>query len=241
MLQNTKELYGNKIAATDGEVGTIKDFYFDDKHWVIRYVVADTGSWLSGRLVLLSPHSLREGDLHRRLLHVGLQRKQIQNSPAIESHIPVSRQYEIDYYRYYGLPVYWPAGAVTDLGLSPAADPVSIVEVEMHLQRRHREDTHLQSTKAITGFHIRAIDGMIGHVSGFFVDDRGWSIPALVVETGHWYSGKEVLISGNNVDRISYDDSTVFVNLTRSDIRKTLEADLAKVIAGEDERNRFQD
>ena len=45
-LQNTKELYGNKLAALDGDIGHVKDFYFDDKNWVVRYLVADTGSWL---------------------------------------------------------------------------------------------------------------------------------------------------------------------------------------------------
>jgi hypothetical protein len=241
MLKNTKELYGNRIDAADGEVGMLEDFYFDDKHWVIRYVVADTGSWLSGRLVLLSPHYLSEGDLQQGVLTVKLQRKQIQNSPSIQSHVPVSRQYEIEYYKYYGLPAYWPTGDVMDLGRNSSGTPLSIVDIGVHLQRRHRENKHLQSTKAVTGFHIMAIDGMIGHVSGFFVDDRGWSIPALVVEAGHWYSEKEVLISCSNVDRISYDDSTVFVNLTRSDIQKTLKTNLAKAIVGEDQRNRFQD
>ena len=53
MLQNIKNLYGDKLAALDGDIGHLKDFYFDDESWAIRYLVADTGSWLTGRLVLL--------------------------------------------------------------------------------------------------------------------------------------------------------------------------------------------
>ena len=76
----------------------MKDFYFDDQSWAVRYVVADTGSWLSGRQVLLSPHSF--GNFHQagKILTVNLTRKQIESSPVIESHKPVSRQYEEEYY-----------------------------------------------------------------------------------------------------------------------------------------------
>jgi hypothetical protein len=226
MLQNTKELYGNEIVATDGEIGTLADFYFDDKDWVIRYVVADTGAWLLGRLVLFSPYSLREGGLKRDVLHVDLHRAQIQASPSIESHVPVSRQFEADYCKYYDLPIYWPAGLSADRDIYSTRDGMPMVQMDGNFRRCHREDNHLRSAKAVIGFHIMAADGGIGHVSGFMVDDRGWAIPALVVETGHWYSGKEILVSCNNVNRIGYAVSTVFVNLSRSEIQKTAENDL---------------
>src|ERR1700685_1488469 len=112
MLHNTKELYGQKLAATDGEIGHVKDFYFDDKIWVIRYLVEDTGSWRTVRLVRISPHALGKLDPHDKTLHVKLPRKQIQDSPPIESHKPVSRQFEVEYYRYYGWPAYWDGGAM---------------------------------------------------------------------------------------------------------------------------------
>ena len=107
MLQNTKELYRDKLSAIDGDIGQVKDFYFDDKTWMVRYLVVDTGNWLTGRLVLLSPHALGKLDQFEKTLHVKLDKKQIENGPAIESHLPVSRQYEAEYYRYYGWPVYW--------------------------------------------------------------------------------------------------------------------------------------
>jgi len=106
-LQNTKELRGNKLAALDGDIGHIRDFYFDDNIWVIRYAIADTGSWLPGRLVLLSPHAFGKLDQDEKTLHINLRKMQIQDSPPIESHKPVSRQYEVEYYRYYGWPAYW--------------------------------------------------------------------------------------------------------------------------------------
>src|SRR5450432_4571536 len=145
MLQNINEIYGNKIAALDGDVGQVKDFYFDDKTWVIRYVVADTGSWLTGRLILLSPHAFASLDPYEKIVHVKLHKKQIENSPPIESHKPVSRQYEIDYYQYYGWPAYWNGGALWGFGGFPVLLPPSQDEMSALLQHHHRDDKHLQS------------------------------------------------------------------------------------------------
>jgi uncharacterized protein YrrD len=107
MLRSIKQLYGDKLGASDGEIGHVKDFYFDDQDWVIRYLVADTGTWLPGRKVLISPHSLGRLEQIQKVLRVKLTRKQIEDSPAIETHKPVSRQYEEDYYKHYGWPYYW--------------------------------------------------------------------------------------------------------------------------------------
>ena len=102
----------NKLGASDGDIGHVKDFYFDDQTWAVRYVIADTGNWLPGRQVLISPYAF--GGLHQagKVLRVNLPRKQIENSPAIESHKPVSRQYEEEYHRYYGWPDYWQGGGI---------------------------------------------------------------------------------------------------------------------------------
>ncbi|MGA3008093.1 MAG: PRC-barrel domain-containing protein [Opitutaceae bacterium] len=227
MLQNIKELYGNKLAALDGDIGQVKDFYFDDKAWVVRYLVANTGTWLTGRLVLLSPHAFGKLDHYQKTLHVKLLKKQIEDSPAIESHQPVSRQYEIEYYRYYGWPDYWNGGAMWGVGGYPQVTPPSKDKREAPLPD-HRDDKHLRSAQAITDYHIQTTDGPIGHVSGFMVDDRSWAIRELAVETGHWYSGKEILISPGKVERISYEDSTVFVNLTKADLEQTAENEVAK-------------
>src|SRR6202142_1733347 len=119
MLRSVKQLYGDKLGASDGEIGHVKDFYFDDQTWAVRYVVADTGSWLPGRQVLISPHAF--GSLHQdgKLLLVNLTRKQIEASPAIEPQKPVSRKYEEEYYRYYGWPYYWRGDALGGMGGGP--------------------------------------------------------------------------------------------------------------------------
>ncbi len=241
MLQNITELYGSKLAALDGDIGHIKDFYFDDKSWVIRYLVADTGSWLSGRLVLLSPHALGKLDPYEKTLHVKLRKTQIENSPPIEAHRPVSRQYEIEYYRYYGWPAYWDGGGMWGFGGYPVVIPPSKAEMEVHLQHHHRSDKHLQSMHAVTGYRVGAPDGPVGTVSGFLVDDKSWAISELVVETGHWYSGKEIPISSKRIQRISYEESKVFVTLSNMDIFKTAALKVTASSAGNFGREIFHD
>ena len=238
MLQNTKNLTGCKLAASDGDIGHIKDFYFDDKSWAVRYVVVDTGSWLTGRMVLLAPRAFGLLELDGKRLGVNLTRKQIEGSPPIESHRPVSRQYEEQYYGYYGWPVYWDGS-----GMLGAAGNVVILPPAPEMQPHHgpkpKDDVHLRSANAVVGHHIEATDGAIGSVSSFMVDDKSWAIRELVVETGHWYSGKEVLIAPAKVGRISYEESKVFVSLTKADIERTAEDHLVTAGAGKDAREDF--
>ncbi|HEY9248785.1 MAG TPA: PRC-barrel domain-containing protein [Rariglobus sp.] len=227
MLQNIKELYGNQLAASDGEIGKIKDFYFDDQRWAVRYLVAETGPWLTDRLVLVSPHAFGKLDRDKKQLHVNLTRAQIEKSPPIETHRPVSRQYEQDYYTYYGWPTYWSGDLMWGATGFPLVNPAP-PETPPHHGHNQRDDLHLRSTKAVKGYDIQATDGSIGSVSGFMVDDKSWAVGEVVAETGHWYSGKEILISPSKITRISYEESKVFVNLTQADIRRTAENDIAK-------------
>src|SRR5664280_1241249 len=154
MLRSITQLYGNKLAASDGEIGYVKDFYFDDHNWVVRYLVVDTGSWLAGRKVLISPHAF--GSLHQagKLLQVNLTRKQIEDSPSIESHKPVSRQYEEEYYRYYGWPYYWQGDALWGMSGFPIlelpAKPLPIESAIASGPQPERADAHLRSTKERT-------------------------------------------------------------------------------------------
>ena len=230
MLQNIKGLYGNKLAASDGDIGHVKDFYFDDENWVVRYLVADTGSWLTGRLVLLTPHAFGKLDQGEKTLHVKLHKKKIQDSPSIESHKPVSRQYETDYYSYYGWPTYWDGSAMWGIGGYPVVLPLSKKEMEIQKKYHHRDDKHLRSMHEVIGYNIQSVDGEIGHVSSFLVDDKSWAIHELVIETGHWYSGKEILIPTSKVKRISYEESKVFASLTKADIQQTAENEISQHI-----------
>ncbi len=230
MLHNVKDLYGNKISALDGDIGHVKDFYFDDTIWVIRYMVADTGNWLSGREVLLSPYSFGPLNQEEKAVLINLTHKQVEGSPLRETHEPVSRQYELEYFNYYGWPYYRNNSEIWGVNASPMTYPPTDKEMVAYEKHHENDDGHLRSTKDINGYLIEATDSVIGHVSSFLVDDWSWAIRELVVETGHWYSGKEITISPCKIERISYEESKVFVNLTKEEIQKAAEKDV--VLAG---------
>src|SRR5450759_963428 len=231
MLRSVKQLIGDKLGASDGEIGHVKDFYFDDQNWAVRYLVAGTGSWLPGRQVLISPHAF--GSLHQagKILRVNLTRKQIEDSPSIESHKPLSRQYEEEYYRYYGWPYYWQGNGLWGMSGFPILElppkPLPRAPASASGPQSERADAHLRSTQAVNGYHLQASDGAIGHVCDFMMDDKSWAIRQLVIKTGHRLSGKDVLIPTKDVDRISYEESTVFVSLTMEAVEQSPAPDLA--------------
>ncbi len=236
MLQNIKQLYGSRLASLDGDIGHAKDFYFDDKAWVIRYLIADTGSWLTGRLVLISPHAFGKWDFYERKLHIKLRKKQIEDSPSIEEHEPVSRQFEEDYYRSFGWPAYWQGGQMWGMSGYPLVAAPLPADIAARKALEPIADRHLQSAKTVAGYAVEASDGPVGHMGGFRVDDRSWAVRDLVVETGHWYSGKEVLIPVGKVERIGFAESKVFVNLTRSEIQAAAGNAPAEAGAGHHQR-----
>jgi hypothetical protein len=233
MLKGLKQLYGGKLSAADGEIGHVKDFYFDDQSWVVRYVVVDTGSWLSGRQVLVSPHAFVSLDWTGKLLLLSLTRKQIEDCPSIESHKPVSRQYEEVYHKYYGWPYYWEGSGLWGMSGFPILElppkPLPGEPASWSGPSPESADAHLRSAQAVDGYHIQASDGTNGHICDFMMDARTWAILQLVVKTGHRFSGNEVQIPTSQVARISYEKSSVFVNLTSQAIDRCPANDLSSV------------
>ncbi|HZE13063.1 MAG TPA: PRC-barrel domain-containing protein [Chthoniobacterales bacterium] len=211
MLHSIQKRYGEKLRANDGEIGHVRDFYIDDKIWAVRYLVADTGSWLSERLVLISPHAL--GHLHPKgtVLLVNLTRQQIESSPSIEEHKPVSRQHEEEFHRHYGYPYYaqsWPLWGL-------AGYPVIVPPPRPTHTNGRAADSHLRSARFIQGYKVEARDGIVGELADFTVDDRTWMIREIVVEFGSWYAGKAIRIPTEKISRISYEESTVYVDLSK--------------------------
>ena len=220
MLIQVKNLNGYKLGARDGEIGKVKEFYFDDLSWTIRYLVADTGDWLSDRRVLISPYALKPTNKNSMVIPVHLTRKQIEDSPSLDTHKPVSRQYEMSYYPYYGWPAYW--GGPDVWGSGPYPTPV---EGGWAAPAAHHgaDDPHLRSTSEVGGYSIEAQDGEIGHIKDFVIDDETWAIRYLIVDTQNWWPGKKVLISTLWIDRISWSNSQVKIHMTRESIRQSPE------------------
>lgn len=233
MLRSIKQLYGTKLGAADGDIGHVKDFYFDDQNWAVRYVVADTGAWLPGRKVLLSPQAFCGLDHGGKRLDVKLTRTQIENCPPIDSHKPLSRQYEEDYYRYYGWPYYWQGSGLWGMSGFPIlelpAAPLGDESTPPVVPEPEHADAHLRSTQAVNGYHLQANDGIIGHVCDFMMDDQSWAIRELAIKTGHRLSGQEVRIPVSRIVRFSYDESTLFVDGTGHDIEQSPRHEVAPV------------
>ncbi len=233
MPKNIKDFYGTKLAAQDGDIGHITDFYFDDRAWVIRYVVAETGSWLNGRKVLLSPFAF--GSIYEEGMPppLNLTRQQIQNSPPIETQLPVSRQYEITYYRYFGWPTYWEGRWSWGIGSYPVLLPAAKPDAAAPQFQHDQDDNHLRSTRAVDGYGVESFDGIIGHVCGFTSDPKTWAIHEVMVKTGPWYSGKEILISPGQIDEISFAEHKMHVNITMQDAQVTAKDKVVQSGSGE--------
>ena len=220
MLSNAKTLKGYKLNSRDGEIGKVKEFYFDDRHWTIRYLVADTGNWLSGRQVLISPYALVAVSREKQHITIDLTKKQIEGSPSLDSDKPVSRQFEGSYYGYYGYPLYW--GGLYSWGTYPYIQR-DRKRWKKPTQGEKAWDAHLRSTRAVSGHHIQAVDGEIGHVEDFIIDDETWAIRYLIIDTRNWWPGKKVLVSPQWIERVSWIQSQVFVNLSRGTIKQSPE------------------
>ena len=212
MMQSIHRHYGQKLRAFDGDIGHVRDFYFDDQNWAVRYLVADTGRWLTGRLVLLSPHAL--GDLvdTANALPVKLTREQIEESPSIDEHKPVYRQHEEEYHRHYGYPYYAQRSPLWGL----AGYPVLVPPPRSVDRDRKKIDSHLRSTRHVKGYKVEATDGALGEVEDFLIDGSMWLIRAIVIKSGDWNSVENLTIPVDVVSRISYDDSTVYLDAARA-------------------------
>jgi hypothetical protein len=221
MLYQAKTLHGYKLNSLEGEIGKVKEFYFDDHFWVIRYLVADTGDWLTNRQVLISPRTLGIVNNDAQNIAVKLTKKQIEDSPLLKSDEPVSRQFEESYYKYFAVPSYWEThvtrGQYGDMiGTSPDTE-----RLPKSTGGSKTFDPRLRSTHDVSGHHIQAKDGEIGHVEDFIIDDETWMIRYLIVDTLNWWDGKMVLISPRWIDRVSWDKAKVFVNLSRAAIKQS--------------------
>jgi len=230
MLRSIKDMHGFKIQAKDGEIGKVDEFFFDDHTWTIRYLIADTGTWLVDNRVLISPVSIGKPDWNNKTFPVNQTKEQVEKSPKIENDKPVSRQNEIDLAAYYSWPSYWTGIMQPTVGvmnpfpvLTPKKTEKEITEME---KKKEHADPNLRSTNEVINYNINATDGNIGHVEDFLVDDESWVIRYLVVDTNNWLpGGRKVILALNWVKDILWPDSSVNVNLTKDEIKNSPEYD----------------
>jgi hypothetical protein len=203
------ELRGAAIRAADESIGSVRDFHFDDRDWVLRYLVVDTGTWLPGRLVVISPASVNRFDRSERALHVSLTRDQIENSPGIGTDEPFLPEQEAALAEYYGWPVYGSALPGHTHPLTGARTTEQAVE------------SRLRSANEVGGYYIHASDGDMGHVYDFILEDFVWAVRYLAIDTQNWWPGKKVLVAPKWIRQVDWANSTVHVDLSRDEIRNS--------------------
>jgi len=231
MLNSIGHLSGAKVTASDGDIGHVKEAFFDDRTWTIRYLVVDAGTWLTGREVLISPYSVKQPLGRDQHIHLALTREQVRNSPDVDAHQPVTRQHERDTLRYYGYPDYWDGGGLWAMGAmpygvaplmpTPTSDEIAANRA-MHERDFRAADVHLRSTASVTGYDIQASNDGIGEVHDYVFDDMNWAIRYLIVDTRKWWpGGVKVLVGMNWVDRIDWATRKVHVRMTREQVKSS--------------------
>jgi len=244
MLRKTRDLKGARLGARDGEIGHLKDFYFDDDKWSIRYLLAGTGNWLPGRKVLISPLVVK--NIHfaaHMVIEVDLDKDQIKHSPTMDAHRPVSQQFQARY----GTQLLWPDYWIGPLVWEPSgvrrgvSSPSIPTDSESHQpeQLADDEDSHLQSAEAVAGFAIQALDHHFGHIEQFILDDESWAIRYLVADLRNWLPGKRVLLAPQWISSVNWLESRVYIDLDRATIQRSPAYDSALPISREYESRLF--
>lgn len=226
MLIFSRRLEELNVNATDGELGKVKDVYFDEDQWVIRYLVVDTQKWLPGRKVLVSPVSFDTVDFENRNVNVLESKDKIKDSPHIDVHQPVSRRQEKQLNAHYGWPSYWTGMNENFHVWGRYGTPLEMMNSAPDQQTEpepSEQDQKLRSVNEIKGdlnsYRIQARDGEIGHVTDFIVDEENWKIRYLMVETRNWLPGRFVVLSTDWIEDINWREQRVAVNLPKEKIK----------------------
>ncbi len=235
MLRNLKdiELCTITATATDGDIGQVKDLYFDDQSWVVRYLVVETGSWLSSRMVLVSPISIDKADERPHTIRVRITQEQVEKSPDIDTDKPVSRQHEVQFLGYYGYPGYWGGSGLWGADMVPMATYSGYAGIpggDEDQPKASEGDPHLRSCEAVIGYHIKATEGEVGHVDEIIIDEETWAVRYLVVNTSNWWVGHKVLIAPQWIEAVNWSDQTVTVDLSRESVKEAPPYDATQVV-----------
>ena len=225
MFQTIDHLKKYRLHAIDGLIGSVKDFYFDDEKWTIRYLVVHTGSWLMGRDVLISPIAFKGFNDAEKSILVDLTKEKIEKSPGIDTADPISRRHEREYFQYYGWPYYWGGPLAWGWSGVPMPSPEPSPSRDLPPEDSEGADVHLRSAQEIIGYHIQAQDQEIGHVEDFVIEDATWTISDLLIDTRNWWPGKKVVIPHDAIQTVSWIDRVIVVGPTHEQIQNAPEYD----------------
>ena len=208
MLHELKALIGSPVIATDGETGSVRTFLFDDQSWKVSCLVVDVGGWLKRRDVVLPVAALEQPNWANKTCCARLTRKQLHDSPVLDTEKPVSRQQEIAMREYWGPLACWVNDEIF-LSSIPAGAKYPVHTVE---------DSHLRSTADMLGYEVSATDGAVGILEGFVMDEASWHLGYLDVKSGDWLQNRSVLVPTRWVQSVSWADFRVNLHHTKTGI-----------------------
>ncbi len=229
MLRTIKELSGYTVRTLDGDLGKVETFYFDDNAWMIRYLAVRIPHDAKDRRILISPVSITGIEPREKQVNTGLTYEMILSSPMINEDVVVSREEEIALHDYFQWPYYWDEGDVPNT-LPGDLTAVPLVEMALDVEDQitsedNQNKPHLRETSAIEDYVIQARDGEVGSVDDLIIEDQTWKIQYFIVNTGSFLSNRKVLLAPQWIQRISYAESAVIVDLKVGTIRNSPEYD----------------
>lgn len=226
MLRSANDFSDFSIGATDGDIGQVEEFYFDDEQWTVRYIVVNTGGWFHASKVLISPLSVGKADWTGRYIETALTRAEVKESPRVDTERPTSRQQEAAYNDHFKFPYYSAGPKLWAPDRLPGEFSTRGGWAQPGGARAApASDSQVHSTKEVTGYPIAASDGGIGHLDDFIIDDENWTIRYLAVDTRNWWPGKKVLLSPRWITRVSWQEQKIDVALPRQQIKNSPEYD----------------
>lgn len=216
MLESTHLLIGFSLATEDGEIGSIKDFYFDDQYWNIRYLVVETGNWFFGRKVLVSPYAIEGVEWENRSLKVRMTKEQVRNSPTIDTNLPVSKQLEKKLNDYYAWPYYGSAG----MGY-PTTGMVKVSRtIKSDTEENSSADKHLRSYRHVRDYKVYNPDGFLGETADFLMDTADWKLPYLIVDLAEHPDPDMMVIPTDQIASIDFSTYAVAVTLRTAELKR---------------------
>lgn len=248
-LHRLHDLTRQDLTSRDGGTSTVVSVYFDDQDWVVRYFIVRLGGSVPGREVLVPPSATRRLPHQPDSLFLTLTRSELENAPPADSQLPASRHYELQIrsqngdrtsrpgqdstrpwdFVCFGWPPHLPQGRLFDPTIdtrrqAPPNHPIA-----------KAKQPHLHSSRTVTGYHIHARDGEIGHVEDFILEEPDWTVRYLAVNTRNWLPGKHVLIPPARVIDLNWALRLVIVDLDRETILNAPSYDNHKPIVHSDQ------
>jgi len=221
MHRRVSAFIGYSIEAPDGKVGSVSDVLFEDDTWKLRWFVIDTGPWLAGRKILIHPESVGRPDIRQRAFPVTLMKSEVEAGRTISSDPPVALQMDPMQDDSYFLGPILGADYDGSYGSTLSGRPISDSNARQWQGSAPIGDPHLRSLSEVTGYHIHALDGDIGHLEDFLVDDESWKIESAVVNTKNWGFGTHVLVSHEDIKGVYWSEREIFLQLTRYKIKSS--------------------